>query len=1238
MADTNPYLEGFSDSSSMNVAEANMQAYLDGLGKAEHADYDTIVGNKKFTDYSKHPGIVGVTTDEGPSTAAGKYQIVGTTYKQYAKKLGITDFTPESQDKIARAIIKDKGAEEDIKKGDFEAAHAKLGSTWASLPTSPYSQPKRSTKWVEENIKPITSADGNAEPVANIAQPQQVLDRPTSSDNSNPYLEGFEDTESNPYLKGFSDKEISKTKSFTKSFIGGAAEKIAASPGMVAGARVGAELGLKTGEFAPIAVPVLGLAGGIGGYLGGAKVVETAYDKYFPESIKKAMGYDKATREAERQANPESSFGGELASNVVLFRPGAIEPIALPGGKAISSLAQRATLATVSGGLEAGSEALSGEPLSAQRIAEATAFGGISAKPTSITTYADKLAANLIKKIPGTSEYVPSTRTAEQPTPGTKVSPQEAPPEQVDLFQKELDQATEQARNGRVFKPGESNTTPIDAIIKSEQEIELNKMEAKQIKSQIEEALPDVRNRNQVTMHIEGERSYDKLYTDIEKAEELLKMKKSMIKQERVIKVLDENIIPGWKNIAEHIKEQTKKGIPLSSLDKEYIRLRNKKGFPIKGTTQEQIEFIAKNIEKVSYAHDTLAARPSDEPAFNIKDRVVKMFNRMGLQAQREGLFPQLRRDYVTHALDFTDSVLNRDQQRALSDYLFANTQESRFVRDFSQARQFRYIRDLEDALRTAGDALGLNTRGVKVQRDIAKIMEIYKTAMGRAIIEKRLANYLLKTKVDGSPFSGSTSELPIVTKDLNLGFKNNYVKFTGRGADVLGDVMVHPDFKDVLGFAFKQDDPGLMLEAFKSVSMLSKFLNTVGSLFHATSLGVASMTAAPGRTIKEIFTGGAGIRQALRDLEHNGVGEQGKLLIRNGLKVATEDVQRTIFGDLAGSMDRLAGEYLVGRDVKLARRLTDPLEQHFINHMNRFTWDYMHAANKLHLAQHFFTQIKAKHPEIADDKIAAEVASFVNNTLGGLNWAQVTSQVENKFLKGFAQKAMKLENRDWAQTVLFAPDWTVSTLRSFTRALPKELMKPQNWQLREGFKGVFDPKTGNDLARRYVLSTAALWLTILNGVNYAFTGRPIWTNKDPTRVELGDGTSMQMAKHSMEAAEWLRDPEKTLGNKLGFLPKAVITMTTGKAYPSPKAPMVKDNTALGRATHSLKAALPFQVSAAMSAPPGEKAKRAIASFVGTPIYGQTDKAHSSAEVIGERKAKRKETKIENRMKKLEQQ
>ena len=54
-----------------------------------------------------------------------------------------------------------------------------------------------------------------------------------------------------------------------------------------------------------------------------------------------------------------------------------------------------------------------------------------------------------------------------------------------------------------------------------------------------------------------------------------------------------------------------------------------------------------------------------------------------------------------------------------------------------------------------------------------------------------------------------------------------------------------------------------------------------------------------------------------------------------------------------------------------------------------------------------------------------------------------------------------------------------------------------------------------------------------------------------------------------------------------------------------------------------------------MNAPPGEKLKRAAASFVGMPIYGQTDKMHSSAEVRFERRMKRRESMRQNKLKRL---
>jgi muramidase (phage lysozyme) len=140
----------------------NVQKFLDFLGKAEGADYDVIVGGKKFNDFSKHPRIVGLRTKEGPSTAAGKYQITKTTYDDFAPKLGITDFSPRSQDRIAVAIFQKEKALSDIERGDFNAAISKLGRRFASLPSSPYSQPKRSQKFVDMQLGVVGLA--SAEP------------------------------------------------------------------------------------------------------------------------------------------------------------------------------------------------------------------------------------------------------------------------------------------------------------------------------------------------------------------------------------------------------------------------------------------------------------------------------------------------------------------------------------------------------------------------------------------------------------------------------------------------------------------------------------------------------------------------------------------------------------------------------------------------------------------------------------------------------------------------------------------------------------------------------------------------------------------------------------------------------------------------------------------------------------------------------------------------------------------
>lgn len=147
--------------------DGNLQKFLDFLGKAEGADYNTIVGGKTFDDFSAHPNVVGLQTKEGPSKAAGKYQITKTTYDDVAPKLGIKDFSPASQDRIAIELIKRKGALEDIQSGNFDAAINKLGGTWASLPSSQYNQPKRSKEWVDQQLAYTNT--GGWEPAATVS-------------------------------------------------------------------------------------------------------------------------------------------------------------------------------------------------------------------------------------------------------------------------------------------------------------------------------------------------------------------------------------------------------------------------------------------------------------------------------------------------------------------------------------------------------------------------------------------------------------------------------------------------------------------------------------------------------------------------------------------------------------------------------------------------------------------------------------------------------------------------------------------------------------------------------------------------------------------------------------------------------------------------------------------------------------------------------------------------------------
>lgn len=128
----------------------NVQAYLDAIGKSEGADYRTEFGGGRIEDLSHHPDqLHEFTTTTGQTkqtSAAGKYQFLKSTWDGEARRLGLSDFSPESQDLAAVDLIARNGALDDIAEGRFADATGKLGSVWASLPSSTYNQPTRSAE------------------------------------------------------------------------------------------------------------------------------------------------------------------------------------------------------------------------------------------------------------------------------------------------------------------------------------------------------------------------------------------------------------------------------------------------------------------------------------------------------------------------------------------------------------------------------------------------------------------------------------------------------------------------------------------------------------------------------------------------------------------------------------------------------------------------------------------------------------------------------------------------------------------------------------------------------------------------------------------------------------------------------------------------------------------------------------------------------------------------------------
>lgn len=137
---------------------ANIGAFLDMIAwseigpellKESDDGYNVLVGSTPekpllFHDYSQPPEWYDKPTN---SSASGRYQILHRYAVDYIKMLGLPDYSPESQDRIAFQLMNECDVIHLLKTGTeatFSEAVERCSSRWASLPGNDYGQHKNS--------------------------------------------------------------------------------------------------------------------------------------------------------------------------------------------------------------------------------------------------------------------------------------------------------------------------------------------------------------------------------------------------------------------------------------------------------------------------------------------------------------------------------------------------------------------------------------------------------------------------------------------------------------------------------------------------------------------------------------------------------------------------------------------------------------------------------------------------------------------------------------------------------------------------------------------------------------------------------------------------------------------------------------------------------------------------------------------------------------------------------------
>lgn len=554
------------------------------------------------------------------------------------------------------------------------------------------------------------------------------------------------------------------------------------------------------------------------------------------------------------------------------------------------------------------------------------------------------------------------------------------------------------------------------------------------------------------------------------------------------------------------------------------------------------------------------------------------VYNQVGQQALQAGVLTDFLENYVNHEWKPTPK---REELLKQMHEAF-NKQPNMSPKDrHALTRKFTSLAE--------GKAAGLEP----ISEDVNTLIDTYIKSITRAMANKNLLESLKETKgPDGQSLVQRAGKAPY-----------SYVPMSHSQ---LSSYRVHPSIAPSLEFLYHTQGSNAIVQAVESMNTALKRVQVSLSLFHAKSLIDAAAGAMefthPIRNLIDIAKAAFGTSRGHEAYLKGGMGDDIDHLIRS-LKITpragtlpVEDVTSGFYEGLKtlqNSMDSAipgVGKYTVGPVIQLSKAL------------DHLLWENLHSGLKLVVGMNSLERLRrsyardfernpnAEIPSTAE--LADRAASYTNDIFGGLNWRRLADDAQTKWGREVANGLANPTARRIGQVMIFAPDWTYSTVRSVVKAIGKG----------SGVEGLLRPKQVADLHRLYLIRSAFIYATLYNGINMALSGHPIWGNKrngkpEPFLVDLGNGEWAQANKHAMEVPNLVMHPAKWAMGKLGNIPSEIAEQALGKEYLSPDyMPPMKE----GRLAHAAKRILPFSGTSYLEQGP----KEAISSALGVPIYG----------------------------------